>query len=160
MFQHSHHFVGRRWDTGNRHDTVAIDLQHLIRAIVHHHVACSRAAISCHQHAIAILESQNRGGVRERMAGSHLDGTSQRITLFFKQLKEIALHPHFYLTFVRISLHTFGWAPKSGFTARVQRGPSEAARCASTNPDSAPILTPLSVADTAQPVSDPPCACA
>ena len=103
MFQDSHHFIGGRRNAGNRHHAVPINLQHLVRTIVHHHVACGRTTISGHHHAIAILEGQNRGGIREFLAVPDLAGTSQRVTLLFKQLKEISLHSHnLYLTFIRI----------------------------------------------------------
>src|SRR5574340_755561 len=161
MFEHAHHFIGGGRHPCDGHDAVPIDFQHLVGAVVHDHVAGRRPAIACDQHSVAILQGQNRRGSRNLHPSRSSDRIAELIPLLLQKLKKVPLHPHCSTpSFLLVRLIIPGWTPKSGFTARVQRGPSQAARCASTYPDSVASLIPLSVVGTVPPVWDRPSASA
>ncbi len=94
MLQNPHHLIRRRRHAGNRHDAVPVDFQHLVRAIVHHHVARGRASIPRHQHAVPVLERQDRGRGRELLIMALSARGTKVVALCLQQLKEISLHPH------------------------------------------------------------------
>ena len=66
VFEHARHFPRGCRDASDGHERVAIDLQHLVRTVIHDHVTRGGAAVAGNEHAVGEFEREDRGRVRLR----------------------------------------------------------------------------------------------